>query len=176
MKKIIMIALLLCLSMTAFSQYENYTEFNDTITIRTNNCCLYKTAETKYIYDTGSYIINIPKDVVIITNYFDGIFYKIKYENCIGYIFCMDVITPERILKIQELIISGQYTEAVKDSINEQYKMNPIDVENYIEEEIINQNTIDEIIITTDIVNKGSLDPDIMFFLYSFLNMYMIGF
>jgi hypothetical protein len=180
MKKIGLITLFLCMILMGFSQYKNINEFKDTLVIRTNKCCLYKTNQTTYIYDTASYIINVPKNTILTSYYFDGLYYKVVFENCVGYIFCSDVYTPDRILQIQNILVNNTYTDEIKDSINNNYKINNDDVEIIIEQDIIDQ-SVNGITIQQEIINQTVneddpvLNSDTIYFLQMFIEMFIIG-
>jgi hypothetical protein len=100
MRKILIILMLFCFN--AKSQtYENYGEFTDTLIINTIDCYLYENPHT--IYDkTG--LINLPKETIVFSNYFSHNYYCIEYDGEVRYIFCLDVITPTRIKKLQKLL------------------------------------------------------------------------
>ncbi len=166
MKKLLVIILVL-ISFFSYAQYQNYDTYVDTITAK-SDCYLYLNPQTSYKYDNQ---ILIPENIILISTYFNSLYFKVEYENMVGYVFCMSVTVPERVLQIQKMINTENFSKEIVDSINSNYFIkSDIKYENI---ENINQ----EINIINEDLNldmKDKFPTEIIDFLYLFVNSFMI--
>jgi len=167
MKKILISLLLIIASISVYSQYENANEYVDTITIKGDNCFLYETNQTIPNDKAETSLVRIPDSTTITSCYFDGIYYKVLYENCIGYIFCLNVITPNRISELQDSLQNGSLTPELRNSINSKYipiETSYIDYIYTVEYEIEEEKAIVE----------NELNLNTIYYIMSFINLFRI--
>jgi hypothetical protein len=107
MKKILTFLLVaFSIVLNAQSPYLNEGDYIDTITI-TKQCRLYKTPSV----DMKSDLLIIPSGEKLMSNYFNGCFYRVVYNDCPGYVFCLNVQESGRITRLRECILRGDYIE-----------------------------------------------------------------
>ncbi|MCK9416100.1 hypothetical protein M0Q97_05515 [Candidatus Dojkabacteria bacterium] len=166
MKKLLVIILVL-ISFFSYAQYQNYDIYVDTITAK-SDCYLYLNSQTSYKYDNQTLI---PENTILISTYFNSLYFKVEYENMIGYVFCMSVTVPERVSQIQKMINTENFSKEIVDSINSNY---------FIKSDIKYEN-IENINQDINIINEElNLDMEDKFptemidFLYLFVNSFMI--
>ena len=126
MKKLLIIVLLVLISFFSHAQYQNYNICVDTIMAK-SDCYLYLTPQTSYRYNQPTLI---PENTILISTYFNSLYFKVEYDNVSGYVFCMSVTVPERVLQIQKMINSGNYSNEMLDSINSNYLIKSDNIEN----------------------------------------------
>jgi chromosome condensin MukBEF MukE localization factor len=163
MKKLLIVVLVL-ISFFSHAQYQNYDYCVDTIVAKPN-CYLYLKPQTSYRYDNQ---ILIPENTILISTYFNNLYFKVEYENMTGYVFCMSVTIPERVLQIQKMINTKNYSNEIVDSINSNYLIKSV-----IKYENINQ----DIKIINEELNLDMEDKfptEMIDFLYLFVNSFMI--
>ena len=89
------------------------------------------------------------------------------YENCIGYIFCLNVITPNRISELQDSLQNGSLTPELRNSINSKYipiETSYIDYIYTVEYEIEEEKAIVE----------NELNLNTIYYIMSFINLFRI--
>jgi len=100
MKKLIMMMAIMICFVTMFGQgvYENDGKYSDTIKIFRETSLL-PSPQTIYVNEDES--LKIPKDEILISKHFSNGYYTVEFNGNLGYVFCLDVQTPNRIRKQQ---------------------------------------------------------------------------